>query len=79
MRKQGRADVSGRYDQKVEPTSYAKNPGGVNNLGRAHGNHATDSKDGTFTPKITPMDAGRGFSAPGIRSTNRKGGSQGRY
>lgn len=75
--KQGRADHSGRSGAYREPRSTAINPGGVNNLGLVQGNHASDG--GTFRPRITPMDAGRGYSAPGVRSTSRKGGSQGRY
>lgn len=64
-------------DAKVEPRSHAINPRGIADLGLAQGNHATDS--GTFKPNISPIDAGRGYSAPDIRSTNRKGGSQGSY
>lgn len=76
--KQGRADVSGPYDRKIEPNSRAVNPGGVDRLGQPTANHATDS--GTFTPNPTPMYAGRGFEAPGIRNISpRKGGSQGKY
>lgn len=77
MAKQGRADSSGRHGWKVEPTSKAINPGGVNNLGLAQGNHATDV--GTFKPNITPLNAGRGYSAPGIGTKQHKTGSQGRY
>ena len=76
--KQGRAGISGPADRKIEPRSTAINPGGVANLGRAHGNHASDSPHGTFTPKITPMDAGRGYSAPNIGTSVHKSGSQGK-
>lgn len=77
MTKQGRADISGPADRKVEPSTKDVNPGGVSNLGRAHGNHATDT--GTFKPQITPMYNGRGYEAPPIRNTSNKSGSQGRY
>ena len=77
MAKQGRADVSGPYDRKVEPKSKAINPGGVNNLGLAQGNHATDV--GTFRPHSTPLNAGRGFSAPSIGTKRHGSGSQGKY
>lgn len=73
---QGRASVSGPADRKVEPKSTAVNPGGVANLGLAQGNHA-DGKD--FTPRITPLYAGRGYEAPAITSTSHKCGSQGKY
>ena len=64
-------------DRKVEPSSRVVNPGGVNNLGSFIGNHTAD---GDFTPKATPLYAGRGYTAPAIRSiTSRKGGSQGSY
>lgn len=75
--KQGRASVSGPYDQKVEPRSTAINPGGADNLGQAKGSHATDRGD--FTPKITPLDAGRGYKAPGIGTTTHHCGSQGKH
>lgn len=63
-------------DQKVEPRSTAINPGGVGNIGLAQGSHA---EEGDFTPRITPMNAGRGFLAPGIATTSNKSGSQGKY
>jgi len=76
--KQGRASISGPHDQKVEPNPKAINPGAVSYLGNKLGNHTTD--EGDFTFKGTPMDAGRGYRAPGIRNiTSRKGGSQGKY
>jgi hypothetical protein len=62
--------------QKVEPRPHAINPGGVSLLGEMQGNHADR---GTFKPKITPMNAGRGFSAPApVACTVHKGGSQGK-
>lgn len=75
--KQGRADSSGPAGRKIEPRSKAINPGAVGNLGIMQGNHAMDS--GTFKPNITPMDAGRGFSAPGIGNKRHDRGSQGKY
>lgn len=74
--KQGTAN-SRPGDQKVEPQSMAIHPGGVGNIGLAQGNHASDG--GTFAPKITPIDAGRGYSAPAIGTTSHKCGSQGKY
>lgn len=65
-----------RGDTKQEPQSTAINPGGVGNLGSHFGNHADC---GDFRPRITPMDAGRGYSAPAIRSTSHKSGSQGEH
>ena len=75
--KQGRASSSGPRGQKVEPKSYAKNPGAANNIGVPTANHATDT--GTFTPRPTPLNAGRGYSAPGIGTKRHRGGSQGSY
>lgn len=75
--KQGRADSSRPEGRKMEPTPKAINPGWADGLGQHMGNHAMDA--GTFKPRITPMDAGRGFEAPAIRNTSRKGGSQGSY
>jgi hypothetical protein len=74
--KQGRATISGRLDGKVDPSAKAINPGAVANLGTMQGNHA-DAGDMPF--KSTPMDAGRGYSAPGIASTTHKCGSQGKH
>lgn len=73
--KQGTANHS-NSGRKVEPRSTAINPGGVDALGQHFGNH---SDRGDFTPRITPMDAGRGYSAPSIGTTTHKGGSQGKY
>lgn len=73
---QGRASVSGPADRKVEPTSRAVNPGGAGNIGLAQGNHA---EEGDFTPRITPLYAGRGYEAPKIATTSHKCGSQGKY
>jgi hypothetical protein len=67
-----------RGDQKVEPTSRAINPGGVNNLGSFAGNHTAEGD--IPNPRITPLYGDKGYSAPPIRSiTSRKGGSQGSY
>lgn len=74
--KQGQASVSGSMDRKMEPNSHAVNPGGAANLGLAQGNHA---EEGDFTPRITPLYAGRGYQAPAIASTSHKSGSQGKY
>lgn len=74
--KQGTAN-SRPGDQKTEPRSTIVNPGGADGLGQAMGNHASDG--GTFTPKITPLYAGRGYEAPAIGSTSHKCGSQGKY
>lgn len=74
--KQGTAN-SRPGDQKVEPNSTANNPGGADGIGQHMGNHS--SNGGTFTPKITSIDAGRGYSAPAIGSTSHKCGSQGKY
>lgn len=75
--KQGRASSSGPRGQKVEPRSKAINPGGADRIGQPIGNHATDTGD--FTPKPTPLNAGRGFSSPGIGTRRHRGGSQGSY
>lgn len=75
---QGRANISGPADRKVEPNSRAVNPGGADGIGRPHSNHATDGGD--FTPRPTPLYAGKGYEAPAIRQVpTRKGGSQGTY
>lgn len=74
--KQGTGNVR-NGQRKSEPRSMAVNPGYADSLGQHFGNH--DMEEGTFTPRITPMDAGRGYSAPGIASTTHKRGSQGRY
>lgn len=74
--KQGRASSSGMTGQKIEPRPHAINPGGVSLLGEMQGNH---SDRGTFKAKLTPMNAGRGFSAPApVACTVHKGGSQGK-
>lgn len=80
MTKQGRADVSGRHDQKIEPISKGVNPGAVSYLGAKLGNHVTD-KSGAIARDggATPWNAGRGYHAPGIGSKTHKGGSQGSY
>jgi len=75
--KQGQASSSGSGSRKIEPRSTAINPGGADNLGQAKGSHATDRGD--FTPRITSLDAGRGYSAPGIGTTTHKCGSQGKH
>lgn len=76
MTKQGRADIKGPYDQKVEPNPKAVNPGAVSYLGNKLGSHS-DKGDGT--PNYTPWDAGRGYRAPGIGTTTHGKGSQGKY
>jgi hypothetical protein len=73
--KQGKATTFGN-DSKTEPMSKAINPGAVADIGNMKGNHA-DTGDMPFTS--TPMDAGRGYRAPGIGSTTHKGGSQGKH
>lgn len=73
---QGRATINGALDRKTEPNSRAVNPGGAGNIGLAQGSHA-DGCD--FTPRITPLYAGRGYEAPAIRNTSHKSGSQGKY
>lgn len=73
--KQGTSN-SMRGDQKIEPRSTAVNPGGAGNIGLAQGSHA-DGED--FTPRITPLYAGRGYEAPAIRTTLHKSGSQGKF
>lgn len=77
MTKQGRADISGPHDRKVEPVPHAKNPGGVSYIGTSLGNHVTER--GEINTRFTPMDAGRGYRAPGIGSTTHKSGSQGKH
>lgn len=73
--KQGTSHSS-NSGRKSEPSPKAINPGGAGNIGQQFGNHA---ECGDFTPRITPMDAGRGYRAPGIGTTSHKGGSQGKY
>jgi hypothetical protein len=61
---------------KTDPAPRAINPAGAANIGIAKGNHG----DGRDLPTIiTPMDAGRGYSAPGIASTTHSRGSQGKH
>ena len=75
--KQGRASTSGPADRKVEPSSKGINPGAVSYMGNHLGNHT--SEEGDFELKKTPMDAGRGYRAPGIGATTHGKGSQGKY
>jgi hypothetical protein len=75
--KQGKASISGPYDQKVEPNAKAVNPGAVSYLGNKQGNHTTESGD--FTPNLTPWSDGRGYMAPSIGQKRHKSGSQGEY
>lgn len=75
--KQGRPSISGPADRKVEPSSRAVNPGGADRIGVPTANHATDT--GTFTPRVTPLYAGRGYEAPGIGATTHSKGSQGKH
>jgi hypothetical protein len=85
--KQGRADIKGRYDGKVEPNPKAVNPGAVSYLGESMGNH---SNEGVCDPNggLTPWSAGRGYAPPGPTPavpgpgggrTVRGSGSQGKY
>lgn len=67
---------SSMMGRKMEPNSRAVNPGGAGNIGLAQGDHA-DGCD--FTPRITPLYAGRGFEAPAIATTTHKSGSQGKF
>lgn len=76
--KQGRASISGSYDQKVEPSSKAINPGAVSRIGVIQGNHATDAGDKRLD-NYSSMNAGRGYSAPGIGAKTHGRGSQGKY
>lgn len=75
--KQGRADVSGPADRKVEPRSKAINPGYADGIGQSYGNHATEA--GTSNYKGPAESAGRGYSAPSIGQKSHPGGSQGKY
>ena len=77
--KQGRASISGKHDQKVEPVPYAKSPGGVGNIGVSTGNHIMGDGVVRADGGRTPVDMGRGYRAPGIESKTHKGGSQGSY
>lgn len=74
--KQGQASVSGAMDRKMEPMSRAVNPGGAGNIGLAQGDHADC---GDLNPRMTPLYSGRGYSAPPIRTTSHKSGSQGKF
>lgn len=74
--KQGRASISGPADRKQEPMSRGVSPAGAGEIGLAQGNHA---EEGDFTPRSTPLYAGRGYEAPAISSTSNKSGSQGKY
>lgn len=74
--KQGMASFTGAADRKMEPRSTAINPGSAGNIGLAQGSHA---EEGDFTPRITPLNAGRGYQAPAIATTSHKCGSQGKY
>lgn len=73
--KQGTGHQS-NMGRKTDPSPRIANPGGADNLGQAHGNHA-DHK--TFTPRITPLYGDRGYVAPAIRNTSNPKGSQGKY
>lgn len=76
MTKQGRADSSGPRDQKTEPRGTYKDPAGVSQIGTAIGNH-TERGDTNYHGE--PMNAGRGYRAPGIGTTTHKSGSQGKH
>jgi len=54
-------------DRKVEPKPYAINTRAVGQIGVTQACHPD------------PMHVGRGYSAPAIRSTSSKSGSQGKY
>lgn len=56
----------------------AVNPAGVSQIGQALGNHATDTGR-VLHGAQEAMHKGRGFSAPGIASTNHHSGSQGKH
>ena len=75
--KQGRATHSGSAGTKVEPTSHAKLPGGVAQLGQMQGNHVTEG--GRVGNRGLPLYAGRGLEAPMKSQKTHKGGSQGSY
>lgn len=77
MSKQGRADTKGPHDRKVEPSPRAINPGATSYIGTSLGDHVTEK--GTIKTNFTPMDAGRGYRAPGIGATTHKSGSQGKH
>jgi hypothetical protein len=74
--RQGRATIMGRLDGKVEPKSTAVNPAGVANIGISKGNHA-ENKD--LNSNYPSVDAGRGYSAPGVGTTVHNKGSQGKH
>lgn len=77
MTKQGRADISGLLDRKVQPIAKGVNPGAVSYLGEKLGNHAMDTGD--FPLKSTSWSDGRGYMAPSIGQKRHKNGSQGEY
>jgi hypothetical protein len=54
---------------KAEPRSRAVNPAYADQLGRALGNHATNSGK-TLKGGAVPMDAGRGYQGPKGPSDN---------
>lgn len=75
--KQGKASISGSYDQKVEPSPKPINPGYTSYIGTKLGNHATE--EGSNNVNYTPESSGRGYMAPGIGTTRHKSGSQGKH
>lgn len=86
--KQGRADIKGPFDQKIEPKPTIKSPAAVSYLGNAKGNHVME--DGGIHENYPRMDLGNGFSpngsvrawtgqGPGAGRTVRKSGSQGEH
>lgn len=77
MAKQGRPDIKGPLDQKVEPNAKAVNPGAVSYLGNKLGNHTMEGGDMTLRP--TPWSDGRGYMAPSIGKKRWNSGSQGEY
>ena len=91
MTKQGRADIRGPLDQKVEPRAYEKSPGGVSRIGAQVGSHVTER--GEAQTNYQPIDLGNGYNAtgpngpmsgwdgsgPGAGRKVRNSGSQGKY
>ena len=61
--KEGRAKISGRYDQKVEPKSMAINPGYAGQLGVALGDKVMEKPTSTGY-RGERMRQGEGYTAP---------------
>lgn len=93
MTKQGRANIKGPMDQKIEPRSKAISPAAVSWLGNSKGSHASDHAGDIANPKYPNMNLGNGFnpsspngrlpgwdgSGPGAGRIVRNSGSQGKY